>query len=61
MESSAAVKDRIWQESQIAETSRKSLERRALIKNFLVVAALIVLSLAAVGLLGNIGPGPAAL
>jgi hypothetical protein len=61
MESSAAVKDRIWQEFQITETSRKSLERRALIKNFLVAAVLIVLSLAAVGLLANIGPGPAAL
>jgi hypothetical protein len=61
MESSAAVKDRIWQESQIAETSRKSLERRSLIKNFILVAALIVLSLAAVGLLANIRSGPAAL
>lgn len=60
MESSAAVKDRIWQELQVAETARKSTETRSVIKNLLVVAALIVLTLATVALLGGIRPGPAA-
>jgi nitrate reductase NapE component len=58
---SAAVKDRIWQEFQIAESLRKSVETRSILKNFLLVAVLIVLCLAAVALLGGIRPGPASL
>jgi len=61
MESAAAVKDRIWDEFQIAESSRKSLETRSHVKNFLLVAVLIVLCLVAVALLGGLRTGPASL
>jgi membrane protein required for beta-lactamase induction len=60
MESTAAAKDRIWQELQSTERSRKDVERRSLVKNFLLVAALLVLTLAVVALLGSArhGTGP---
>ena len=55
MENSAAAKQRLWEEQQRADGAQRAIERVVLRKNFVLVLALIVLTLFVATVLANWG------
>jgi len=55
MENSAAAKQQFWEEQQLADRAQRKIERAEWRKNFVLVFALIVLTLAVATVLANWG------